>query len=50
MFQNINIETEEIQENETPKNVNKLELLKENFTLEKIILYILAYGVSRNKL
>ena len=50
MFQNINIEVEDIEENVDTKKINKKEILKENFKLQNIILYVMAFGVARNRL
>lgn len=50
MFQNINIEAEEIEENQNERKIDKKQILKENFKIQNIILYILAFGVARNRL
>ena len=47
MFQNINVEIEDIEEDNNLNKPSKKELLKENFKIQNIILYILAFGVSK---
>ena len=46
MFQNINIEVEDIEENVEQEKISKKEILKENFKPQNVILYILAFGVA----
>lgn len=50
MFQNIDIEAEEIEENQNERKIDKKQIFKENFKIQNIILYILAFGVARNRL
>lgn len=47
MFQNINVEIEDTEEDIKTYKPSKIELLKENFKIQNIILYILAFGVSK---
>ena len=46
MFQNINIEVEDIEESVEQEKIDKKQILKENFKIQNIILYVLAFGVA----